>query len=230
MYVLPISAVVIILLFAVQYRGTGSVGRLFGPVMAVWFVTIALLGLAQIRLHPYVLLALSPSYAIELCLVYKALAFIVLGAVVLCVTGAEALYADMGHFGAHPIRVSWTFFVLPSLVLNYFGQGALIITDPRALDNPFFLSAPHWVRLPLVALAAIATVIASQAVISGAYSMTRQCMQLGFLPRMTVRHTSSREEGQIYVPQVNLALAVGVLALVFASRAATASPRRTASR
>ncbi len=214
-YVLPISAVVIVLLFAVQYRGTGSVGRLFGPVMAVWFVAIALLGVAQIRLHPYVLLALSPSYAIELCIVYKALAFIVLGAVVLCVTGAEALYADMGHFGAHPIRVSWTFFVLPSLVLNYFGQGALIITDPRALDNPFFLSAPHWIRLPLVVLAAMATVIASQAVISGAYSMTRQCMQLGFLPRMTVRHTSSREEGQIYVPQVNLALAIGVLALVF---------------
>ncbi len=214
-YVLPISAVVIVGLFAVQYRGTGSVGRLFGPVMAVWFVTIALLGVDQLRLHPYVLLAVSPSYAVHLCIVHRALAFIVLGAVVLCVTGAEALYADMGHFGAYPIRVSWTFFVLPALVLNYFGQGALIISDPTALNNPFFLSGPHWVRLPLVALAAMATVIASQAVISGAYSMARQCMQLGFLPRMTVLHTSSREEGQIYVPQINLTLAIGVLALVF---------------
>ncbi len=214
-YVLPISAVVIIGLFAVQYRGTGSVGRLFGPVMAVWFVAIALLGVAQLRLHPYVLLAVSPTYAVHLCIVHRALAFIVLGAVVLCVTGAEALYADMGHFGAYPIRVSWTFFVLPALVLNYFGQGALIISDPTALSNPFFLSGPHWVRLPLVALAALATVIASQAVISGAYSMARQCMQLGFLPRMTVLHTSSREEGQIYVPQINLTLAIGVLALVF---------------
>ncbi len=213
-YVLPISTVVILTLFAVQYHGTGRVGRLFGPVMAIWFVSIALLGINQIRLHPHVLLALSPSYAIELCVVYKAMAFIVLGAVVLCVTGAEALYADMGHFGAHPIRVSWTFFVLPALVLNYFGQGALVLGDPAAIDNPFFLTGPIWTRLGLVVLAAAATVIASQAVISGAYSMTRQCMQLGFLPRMTVRHTSSREAGQIYVPQVNFALAVGVLALV----------------
>ena len=213
-YVLPISAVVIILLFAVQFRGTGSVGRLFGPVMALWFVCIAVLGLAQIVQYPRVLLALSPGYAVQLCIVYRAMAFVVLGAVVLCVTGAEALYADMGHFGAHPIRVTWTFLVLPALVLNYFGQGALVIGDPRALDNPFFLAAPHWLRLPLVVLAAVAAVIASQAVISGAYSVARQCMQLGFLPRMTVRHTSSREEGQIYVPQVNLALAIGVLALV----------------
>jgi KUP system potassium uptake protein len=213
-YVLPISAVVIVALFAVQYRGTGSVGRLFGPVMAVWFISIALLGINQIRLHPHVLLALSPVYAVQLCVVYKAMAFIVLGAVVLCVTGAEALYADMGHFGPHPIRVSWTFFVLPALVLNYFGQGALVLGDPGAIDNPFFLTGPHWTRLALVILAAAATVIASQAVISGAYSMTRQCMQLGFLPRMTVRHTSSREAGQIYVPQVNFALAIGVLALV----------------
>ncbi len=216
-YVLPISAVVILVLFAVQYRGTGSVGRLFGPVMSLWFVAIALLGINEIRQHPYVLLALSPSYAVQLCIVYKAMAFIVLGAVVLCVTGAEALYADMGHFGAHPIRLSWTFFVLPALVLNYFGQGALVISDPRAIENPFFLSGPDWVRLPLVVLSALATVIASQAVITGAYSMTRQCMQLGFLPRLTVRHTSPIE-GQIYVPQVNFALAVGVLALVFGFR------------
>ncbi|MEO9189279.1 MAG: potassium transporter Kup [Acetobacteraceae bacterium] len=217
-YVLPLSAVVIVLLFALQYRGTHSIGRLFGPVMAVWFVVIALLGLSQIVHHPSVLLALSPTYAIHLGIVYKSMAFVVLGAVVLCVTGAEALYADMGHFGARPIRISWTFFVLPALVLNYFGQGALILSDPGAASNPFFLAGPHWMRLPLVVLATAATVIASQSVISGAYSMTRQCLQLGFLPRMTVRHTSSTELGQIYVPQVNLFLAVGVLALVFAFR------------
>ncbi len=213
-YVLPISATVIILLFMMQYRGTGSVGRIFGPVMAVWFVVIGATGLVEIVGHPYVLLALSPTYAVALCIQYKGLAFLVLGAVVLCVTGAEALYADMGHFGAHPIRVTWTFFVLPSLVLNYFGQGALVLSDPANAQNPFFLLGPTWLRLPLVILATVATVIASQAVISGAYSMTRQCMQLGFLPRMTVRHTSNTEEGQIYVPQVNTMLLVGVLILV----------------
>jgi KUP system potassium uptake protein len=221
-FVLPISAVVIVVLFAVQWRGTTSVGRLFGPVMAVWFVVIGLLGLGEIVRDPFVLLAVSPSYAVMLCVQYKILAFVVLGAVVLCVTGAEALYADMGHFGAHPIRLSWTFFVLPSLVLNYFGQGALILHNPASLTNPFFLMAPGWARLPLVILATMATVIASQAVISGAYSITRQCMQLGFLPRMTVRHTSITEEGQIYVPQVNAALAVGVLILVFAFKSSDA--------
>src|SRR5579883_341000 len=212
-WVLPISAVVIALLFFVQSRGTGSVGRLFGPVMVVWFLAIAAFGLLQIRDHPYVLNALSPWYAIKLCIVYKSMAF-----VVLCVTGAEALYADMGHFGPHPIRVSWTFFVLPALVLNYFGQGALIISDAKAEANPFYLTAPHWIQLPLVVLAALATVIASQAVISGAFSMTRQCLQLGFLPRMIIRHTSSTEEGQIYVPQVNTALFIGVMLLVFGFR------------
>ncbi|MEO8715185.1 MAG: potassium transporter Kup [Acetobacteraceae bacterium] len=217
-YVLPISAVVIVALFAVQYRGTGSVGRLFGPVMAVWFVVLALLGVNEIRLHPHVLLALSPTYAVQLAVAYKAMTFIVLGAVVLCVTGAEALYLDMGHFGPHPIRLTWTCFVLPALVLNYFGQGALILSDPTAAAYPFFLLGPDWVRLPLVLLSTAATVIASQAVITGAYSMTRQCMQLGLLPRMTVRHTSTMEEGQIYVPQVNFALAVGVLALVLGFR------------
>jgi KUP system potassium uptake protein len=215
-FVLPISVAVIVVLFAVQWRGTTSVGRAFGPVMAVWFVVIGVLGLEEIVRYPAVLLAISPHYAIMLCVQYKFLAFVVLGAVVLCVTGAEALYADMGHFGARPIRLSWTFYVLPSLVLNYFGQGALILHDPGALANPFFLMAPAWARLPLVILATAATVIASQAVISGAYSITRQCMQLGFLPRMTVRHTSVTEEGQIYVPQVNGALAVGVLILVLA--------------
>ena len=213
-YVLPICVVVIVLLFAMQYRGTGSVGRVFGPVMAVWFLVIGTLGLLEIVNHPFVLLAVSPSYAVELCIQYKGLAFIVLGAVVLCVTGAEALYADMGHFGATPIRLTWTVFVLPSLVLNYFGQGALVISNPHAIENPFFLLGPEWLRLPLVVLATVATVIASQAVISGAYSVTRQCMQLGFLPRMTVRHTSTTEEGQIYVPQVNSFLLAGVLILV----------------
>ena len=221
-YILPISAVVIVLLFAVQWRGTGSVGRIFGPIMALWFVAIGALGLAEIVRHPFVLLSVSPTYAIALCIQYKSLAFIVLGAVVLCVTGAEALYADMGHFGARPIKLTWMFFVLPSLVLNYFGQGALILSDPKAIENPFFLLGPDWLRLPMVILATVATVIASQALISGAYSITRQSMQLGFLPRMTVRHTSTTEEGQIYVPQVNTALLLGVLILVFTFRSSDA--------
>ena len=221
-YVLLISVFVIVVLFAVQWRGTGTVGRLFGPVMAVWFLAIGVFGLIEILRHPFVLLAISPSYAIGLCIAYKGLAFIVLGAVVLCVTGAEALYADMGHFGAHPIRLTWMFFVLPCLVLNYFGQGGLTIAHPEAVANPFFLLVPPPLRLSMVILATAATVIASQAVISGAYSMTRQCMQLGFLPRMTVRHTSTTEEGQIYVPQVNTALAIGVLILVLAFKSSDA--------
>ncbi len=221
-YILPISAVVIVMLFALQWRGTGSVGRIFGPVMALWFVAIGVLGLIEIVQHPFVLLSVSPTYAIALCIQYRSLAFIVLGAVVLCVTGAEALYADMGHFGSRPIKLTWIFFVLPSLVLNYFGQGALILSDPKAIENPFFLLGPDWLRLPMVILATVATVIASQALISGAYSITRQSMQLGFLPRMTVRHTSNTEEGQIYVPQVNTALLMGVLILVFTFRSSDA--------
>ena len=220
--VLPICVVIIFLLFAMQYRGTHSVGRVFGPVMAVWFLIIGGMGLVEIVQHPMVLLAISPTYAFALCTHHEALAFVVLGAVVLCVTGAEALYADMGHFGARPIRFAWTSFVLPCLVLNYFGQGALVLHDPAAIENPFFLLGPEWSRFPMVALATVATVIASQAVISGAYSMTRQCMQLGFLPRMTVRHTSNTEEGQIYVPQVNTALLVGVLILVLAFKTSDA--------
>jgi KUP system potassium uptake protein len=215
-YVLPISITVIVALFAAQYKGTGNVGRVFGPIMVAWFFIIGLTGLAEIVPHPFVLMAISPTYAIRLCIEYKGLAFFVLGAVVLCVTGAEALYADMGHFGARPIRITWLTFVLPCLILNYFGQGALMIRDPSAIENPFFLLGPNWMRLPMVILATAATVIASQAVISGAFSMARQCMQLGFLPRMTVRHTSNLEEGQIYVPQVNSALAVGVVLLVLA--------------
>ena len=221
-FVLPISAVVIVLLFAAQYRGTGSVGRVFGPVMVAWFAAIGVLGALQLVEHPFVLRALSPAYAVTFCLHYRVLAFVALGSVVLAVTGAEALYADMGHFGVRPIRLAWLFFVLPCLTLNYFGQGALVLWEPKALANPFYLLAPHWLRLPMVILATAATVIASQALISGAYSMARQCMQLGFLPRMTVTHTSATEEGQIYVPQINTALMVGVLVLVFAFRSSDA--------
>ena len=217
-YVLPISAIVIFLLFAVQYRGTGSVGRVFGPIMALWFAVIGIFGLLAIIRHPVVLYALSPTYAVAFCLHYRLLAFVALGSVVLAVTGAEALYADMGHFGARPIRLAWLFFVLPCLALNYFGQGALLMVDPKALENPFFLLVPASLRLGMVILATAATVIASQALITGAYSMARQCMQMGFFPRMTVRHTSTTEEGQIYVPQVNVALLVGVLVLVAAFR------------
>ncbi len=216
--ILPLSVIVIVALFLVQSRGTGSVGRLFGPVMVVWFLAMALLGADNIVHHPWVLQGLSPVYAVALAMKYKAMAFIVLGAVVLCVTGAEALYADMGHFGATPICRTWTFFVLPSLVLNYFGQGALVVTNAENANNPFFLLGPHWVTIPLVVLATLATIIASQAVISGAYSISRQCMQLGFLPRMLTKHTSSHEAGQIYIPQVNTLLMVGVLVLVFGFR------------
>ena len=190
--------------------------------MAVWFVVIGLLGLGEVVRQPGVLEALSPVCAVQVVLREHWIAFFVLGAVVLSVTGAEALYADMGHFGRSPIRLVWLVFVLPSLVLNYFGQGALILDDASAATNPFYLLAPAWMRLPLVALSTVATVIASQAVVSGAFSMARQCVQLGFLPRMTVSHTSATEEGQIYVPQINLALLAGVLALVFTFRTSDA--------
>jgi len=220
--VLPLSIVVIVALFAFQVRGTYSIGRLFGPVMAVWFVALAALGLIQIAHNPSVLLAVSPYYAAMICLNHGWLAFVALGSVVLSVTGAEALYADMGHFGAHPIRLAWVFFVLPCLVLNYFGQGALVMANPAALENPFYLMAPERLRLPLVVLATVATVIASQALISGAFSIARQCMQMSFLPRMAVLHTNQTEAGQIYVPQVNIALLVGVLILVLAFRSSDA--------
>ena len=221
-FVLPLSIAIILALFAVQSRGTATIGRLFGPVMAVWFTSLALLGGIQIVSHPAVLAALSPTYALHLCYTHGWLAFVTLGSVVLAVTGAEALYADMGHFGAQPIRVAWLSIVLPCLVLNYFGQGALIIADPTALESPFFLLAPEFLRLPLVILATMATVIASQAMISGAFSVARQCMQMSFLPRMIVSHTSTTEEGQIYLPQVNSALLVGVLILVLSFRTSDA--------
>jgi KUP system potassium uptake protein len=218
----PISCAIIIVLFAVQSHGTGRVGRIFGPVMALWFLAIAVLGARQVFDHPRVLWALSPHYIVVFCYQHGWLAFVALGSVVLAVTGAEALYADMGHFGAPPIRRAWLFFVLPCLVLNYFGQGALILSNPAALANPFFLMAPHALRVPLVVLATAATVIASQALISGGYSIARQCLQMNFLPRMTVTHTSQTEKGQIYVPQVNTALFIGVMVLVVAFRSSDA--------
>ena len=216
--VIPASVIIILLLFTVQSRGTGLVGKIFGPVMVVWFAAIGLLGAFAIVRHPYVLEAMEPQHGVIFCARHGWLAFLALGAVVLSVTGAEALYADMGHFGAKPIRVAWMFFVLPCLVLNYFGQGALVIENRLAAENPFFLLGPEWTRLPMVVLATLATVIASQALISGAYSIARQCMQLGFVPRMAVRHTSTTEEGQIFLPQVNNALLVGVLLLVLTFR------------
>ena len=216
--VVPASVVIIIALFAVQSRGTHSVGRVFGPIMVLWFAAIGVLGGIEIAKNPVVLQAMLPQHGIIFCVHHGLMAFLALGAVVLSVTGAEALYADMGHFGARPIRFAWLFYVLPCLLLNYFGQGALVIADRRAAENPFFLLGPDWLRLPMVILATLATVIASQALISGGYSIARQCMQLGFLPRLTVRHTSEREEGQIFVPQVNTALMVGVLLLVLTFR------------
>ncbi len=220
--VVPISLVVIILLFLVQQRGTGSMGRAFGPIMTVWFLVIGVMGLIQILNHPFVLKALIPSYGVGFIIQHGFLAFIALGAVVLAVTGAEALYADMSHFGRRPIRAAWTYFVLPCLLLNYFGQGALVISTPSAIDNPFYKCAPHALQLPLVVLSTLATIIASQAVITGAYSMARQCIQLGLFPRMEVRHTSETEEGQIYLPQINYMLAVGVVLLVLAFRTSDA--------
>ncbi len=210
----PLSIAVIVALFLVQKRGTGGIGAAFGPVMVVWFLVIGWLGLTQIIHNPAVLEAVSPTWGLSFMLRHRFAGFVVLGAVVLAVTGAEALYADMGHFGRKPIRVSWTYFVLPCLVLNYFGQGALVIANPAAAANPFFEIAPSYLQIPLVILSTAATIIASQAVISGAFSMARQCVQLGLFPRMEIRHTSATVEGQIYVPQMNTALAIGVIMLV----------------
>ncbi|MBI2308781.1 MAG: potassium transporter Kup [Rhodocyclales bacterium] len=218
-FVIPVTLVVLFALFYMQKRGTARVGALFGPVMIVWFSTLAGLGLYNIADNPHVLLALNPLYALEFLATNKAMALVAMGNVVLAVTGAEALYADMGHFGRKPIQLAWYGFVLPSLVLNYFGQGALILANPDTVQNPFYLSAPDWALLPLVGLATVATIIASQAVISGAFSISRQAMQLGFMPRMEVQHTSEKEQGQIYLPAVNwgLLLAVVILVLGFKS-------------
>jgi KUP system potassium uptake protein len=211
--VLPITLTVLTSLFAIQRFGTQAVGRLFGPVMAVWFSILAVSGLARVVESPAILEALSPTYGIAFFADHFGVAFLALGSVVLAVTGAEALYADMGHFGRPAIRRAWFWFVFPALTLNYLGQGAEIVDAPSAIANPFFLLMPHWSRVPMVVLATLATVIASQAVISGAFSVTRQAMRLGFLPRVRVRHTSE-EEGQVYVPAVNALLYVAVVALV----------------
>ncbi len=213
-FVIPITLIVLFLLFYVQRQGTALVGSFFGPVMLLWFGTLAGLGLYNVIDHPAILHALNPVYGISFLLDNKAMALVAMGNVVLAVTGAEALYADMGHFGRKPIQRAWFAFVLPALLLNYFGQGALILGDPEAAKNPFFLSAPEWALYPLVGLATLATVIASQAVISGAFSVTRQAMQLGFMPRMEVQHTSDKEQGQIYLPAVNWGLMAAVMILV----------------
>ena len=213
-YVLPLAVLVLLGLFVIQSRGTASVGAFFGPVMLAWFATLGLLGLAQIARNPGVLVAVNPAYALELFQTAGWQAFVALGAIVLAVTGAEALYADMGHFGRAPIRLAWLGLVFPALVLNYFGQGALVLRDPAALEHPFYHLAPSWLLWPLIGLATLATVIASQAVISGVFSLTGQAIRLGHLSRMTVRHTSATEMGQIYIPRVNWLLMAGVLLLV----------------
>ena len=219
--VLPISVVVLAVLFVAQRWGTEAVGKAFGPVMALWFVVLAVLGVPHIVANPQILRALSPTYALTFVVEHPFTAFIAMGAVVLTITGAEALYADMGHFGAGAIRRSWFAVVFPCLALNYFGQGAMILDDPSTIDNPFFHLAPSWATLPLVALATVATVIASQAVISGAFSVSRQAVRLGLFPRLTVRHTSREEGGQIYMPAVNWILFVGVLLLIAVFRSSS---------
>ena len=213
-WVIPITLVVLLGLFLFQRHGTGAVGRLFGPIMLLWFTTLAVLGAINVAEAPQVLGALYPTYAMRFFVNNPALAFLSLGAVVLALTGAEALYADMGHFGRKPVQLAWFGFVLPALVLNYFGQGALLLSNPAAVQNPFYLLAPDWALYPMVALATVATVIASQAVITGAYSITRQAIQLGYAPRMEIQHTSGEEMGQIYLPGINWTLLVAVIALV----------------
>ena len=213
-WVIPITLVVVFVLFAVQRHGTGRMGDWFGPIMAVWFLTLGVLGIGAIVGEPRVLAAVLPTHAAGFFITHPLLAFFSLGSVVLAITGIEALYADMGHFGRLPVRVAWSLVVLPALVLNYFGQGALLLAHPDDTANPFFRLAPDWALIPLVVLATVATVIASQAVISGAFSLTRQAIQLGFVPRMIVQHTSSAERGQIYVPGINWALFLAVVVLV----------------
>jgi KUP system potassium uptake protein len=224
-YVVPLTVVILFALFAVQSRGTARVAAFFGPIMAVWFAVIAIAAITPILRHPEVLFALNPVHAVEFMLHHGIIGFVTLGAVFLAVTGAEALYADLGHFGKRPIQTAWLFIVLPSLALNYLGQGALLIANPHAVENPFFLMFPDWALLPMVSLATVATVIASQAVITGAYSLTRQAIQLGLLPRFEIRHTSESHSGQIYIPRINMLLLVAVtlLVLMFRSSSALAS-------
>lgn len=221
-YVVPLTVVILVALFAVQSRGTAKVAAFFGPLTLVWFAALAIAGLFHIGQHLAVLYAFNPYYGVNFLLHHGIVGFFTLGAVFLVVTGSEALYADLGHFGRGPIRFAWLVVVLPSLTINYLGQGALILADPSAIENPFFLMYPQWALLPMVILATIATVIASQAVITGAYSLTRQAIQLGLLPRLEIRHTSEEMSGQIYMPRVNLLLLVGVLLLVALFRSSSA--------
>jgi KUP system potassium uptake protein len=212
--VIPLTLIILFCLFAVQKRGTAGIGKFFGPITLVWFAAIAVLGVYHIASHPEILWAVSPHYAVMFMWENPGTTFIILGAVVLCVTGGEALYADMGHFGKKPIRVAWFTVVMPALTLNYFGQGALLLSNPAAVKNPFYMMAPEWALIPLVGLATMATVIASQALITGAFSVTKQVIQLGYLPRLQVLHTSVKETGQIYMPFVNWGLFVLIVLAV----------------
>jgi KUP system potassium uptake protein len=220
-YVLPISVAILIGLFAIQSRGTQVVGKLFGPLMLVWFVVLAVLGAVQVARNPSVLAAVNPIRAVAFFAEYQGRAFVALGSIVLVVTGGEALYADLGHFGTRPIRVGWMGLVLPALVINYMGQGALLLADPAAVQSPFFLLAPQWALGPLVILATLATVVASQALISGVFSLTTQAIQLGFIPRLLVRHTSADVHGQVYLPAVNWSLLIVCIGLVLGFRSSS---------
>ncbi len=220
-YVVPLTIVILLALFAAQSRGTARVAAFFGPITAIWFVAIAIPGIVAIAGDPWILLAINPFYGLKFLVSHGVIGLVTLGAVFLAVTGAEALYADLGHFGRRPIQTAWLAFVFPSLALNYLGQGALLLADPSAIENPFFLLYPNWAQLPMVLLATAATVIASQAVITGAYSLTHQAIQLGLLPRFEIRHTSETREGQIYLPRVNTLLLLGVLLLVTTFRSSS---------
>ena len=213
-YVVPLTLIILFCLFFVQKKGTADIGKFFGPITLVWFAVLAVLGVMHIATNPAILWAISPHYALGFMWANPGITFIILGAVVLCVTGAEALYADLGHFGKKPIRLAWFSVVMPALVLNYFGQGALLLKNPEAVKNPFYLMAPDWALIPLLVLATLAAVIASQALITGAFSVTKQVIQLGYLPRLNILHTSVREAGQIYIPFVNWGLFVAIVLAV----------------
>ena len=229
-YVVPITLTILVGLFTVQSRGTGRVATFFGPIMLVWFATLAITGLAHIADDPGVLWAINPIHAVMFFYLHPHVGLAVLGTVCLSVTGAEALYADLGHFGRGPIRSAWLGFVFPALVLNYFGQGALVLSNPEAIEHPLYRLVPEWALLPMVGLATLATIIASQAVITGAFSLTRQAIQLGILPRLDIRFTSESHQGQIYLPRVNSMLLIGVILLVLPSNRPATSPTPTASR
>jgi KUP system potassium uptake protein len=213
-FILPISIGILVGLFAIQRHGTATIGKFFGPTMVLWFGVLAVLGMVQIAEHPEILKAINPWYSWQFFIQNGKAAWLTLGAVVLCVTGGEALYADMGHFGKRPIRYAWFLLVWPTLFINYLGQGALVLVNPKAIENPFFQMAPSWALIPLIVLATAAAIIASQAVISGAFSLTKQAIQLGYLPRFSIQHTSDKEMGQIYVPFVNWGLLIGIIVLV----------------